>query len=97
MASELNVIQKSGTWYTYGDERLGQGRDNARVTLEQRPEMYKEIMNKVLELKGIHVPGGAAADKALPAASSAKPEAEAPMKASAPQATVAKPAKNGKH
>ena len=100
MASELNVIQKSGTWYTYGDERLGQGRDNARATLEQRPEMYKEIMNKVLEMKGIRVPGQSAPEEKATAGAE-KAVAEMAVKSAAapaaPAAPAAKPAKSAKH
>ncbi|MBO8137454.1 MAG: recombinase RecA [Desulfotomaculum sp.] len=44
-----NVIQKSGAWYSYNQERLGQGRENAKEFLKQNPELTKEIEQKVLE------------------------------------------------
>jgi recombination protein RecA len=47
------VIEKSGTWYSYKDERLGQGRDSARSFLKERPEMVAEIRKLVLEKAGI--------------------------------------------
>ena len=53
LAAELNIVQKSGTWYTYGEERLGQGRENARGLLVSRPELCEEIKRKVFEMKGI--------------------------------------------
>ena len=53
LASTMNVIEKSGTWYSYKDERLGQGRDSARSFLKERPEMVAEIRKLVLEKAGI--------------------------------------------
>jgi recombination protein RecA len=53
LASNLNVIEKSGTWYSYKDERIGQGRDSARSFLKERPEMVAEIRRIVLEKSGI--------------------------------------------
>jgi len=53
LATNFNVVEKSGTWYTYKDERLGQGRDNARNYLKERPEMVKTIRKEVLEKSGI--------------------------------------------
>ena len=60
VASEMDVVQKAGAWYAYGDERLGQGRDNAREYLKQHPELTDEIEKKVLEKIGI-IPGEDAA------------------------------------
>jgi len=52
-ASNLNVIEKSGTWYTYKDERLGQGRENSMRWLKEHPEAIKEIRRLVLEKAGV--------------------------------------------
>ena len=41
------MINRAGTYYNYGDIRLGQGRDNARTFLEQNPAVYKEIDDKI--------------------------------------------------
>ncbi len=41
------VINKSGTWFSYGDERLGQGRENVKTFLAENPEMCTEIENKI--------------------------------------------------
>ena len=49
----MNIIEKSGTWYTYKDERVGQGRENARNYLKERPEMMKTVREEVLKKAGI--------------------------------------------
>jgi recombination protein RecA len=50
------VIDKSGAWYTYGKDRIGQGKDNTREYLKEHPELAREIENKVLAAVGIGVP-----------------------------------------
>lgn len=47
MASDIDIIKKAGAWYSYGDERLGQGRENAKEYLEQNPDLLNEITEKV--------------------------------------------------
>ncbi|MHB8927718.1 MAG: recombinase RecA [Bacillota bacterium] len=49
MAAELGIIVKSGAWYSYGDTRLGQGRENTRDFLKQNPAVCGEIEGKVRE------------------------------------------------
>jgi len=46
-----NIIEKSGTWHNYGQIRLGQGREQARIFLKENPEVAKEIHQKVLAAK----------------------------------------------
>ncbi len=58
-ATAAGIISRSGTWYTYGDLRLGQGRDNAREFLDNNPEVMREIDRKVREARGL-VRGAAA-------------------------------------
>jgi recombination protein RecA len=53
LAASMNVIEKSGTWYSFKDERLGQGRDSARNFLKERPAVVAEIRQLVLEKSGI--------------------------------------------
>jgi len=53
LASNLGVIEKSGTWYTYKDERIGQGRENARNYLKEHPEHITTIRQEVLAKSGI--------------------------------------------
>jgi recombination protein RecA len=52
-ASELGVIKKSGAWYSYGETRLGQGRDQAKKFLQENPELAQEIEKKVMEVAKI--------------------------------------------
>jgi recombination protein RecA len=47
MASDLNIINKSGAWYSYGENRIGQGRENAREYLLKDPKIMAEIERKV--------------------------------------------------
>ena len=47
MGVELNIVDKSGAWFSYGGTRLGQGKENAKATLEERPEMITEIEEKI--------------------------------------------------
>lgn len=47
MASEMEIVKKSGSWFSYKDERIGQGRDGARLFLEANPKMMAEIETKV--------------------------------------------------
>ncbi len=47
MAAELEVVKKSGTWFSYKDERIGQGRDSARQYLEANPALFSEIEARV--------------------------------------------------
>jgi recombination protein RecA len=49
LAVEKNIVEKSGTWYTYKDKRIGQGRENARVFLKENPKMQEEMEKEILE------------------------------------------------
>ena len=50
---EHNVVTKSGSFFSYGDERLGQGRNNAKAFLKEHPEVAKEIEDKIYAALGI--------------------------------------------
>jgi recombination protein RecA len=50
---EHSIVGKSGSFFSYGDERLGQGRQNAKVYLEEHPEVALEIQEKVYEALGV--------------------------------------------
>lgn len=56
MATDDRIVTKSGSWFAYGDMRLGQGRDKARAFLEENPKVLAEIRAKVLEKRGAIVP-----------------------------------------
>ena len=47
LAVDLGIVEKSGAWFSYNEERLGQGRDKAKQTLEENPALMKEIEDKV--------------------------------------------------
>ncbi len=49
LAVDINVVQKSGAWYSYNEERLGQGREKAKLFLEENPAILNEIAEKVKE------------------------------------------------
>ena len=47
MAVELDIVKRSGTWYSYQENRIGQGRENAKAFLKENPEVAKEIEDQV--------------------------------------------------
>jgi len=47
LASECNVVNKSGAWYSYNGERIGQGRENVKIFLKDHPEICEEIEKQV--------------------------------------------------
>lgn len=51
---EANIIDKSGSWYSYNSERIGQGRQNVKTFFEQNDDLYQEILLKVREALGLH-------------------------------------------
>jgi recombination protein RecA len=53
VASNLGVIEKSGTWFTYKDERIGQGRENAKQWLRDHPEAMPKVREEVLKKTGV--------------------------------------------
>src|SRR5690606_4996650 len=46
-AVQYELLNKSGSWYSYGDERIGQGRENAKLFLESNPDIYNEIESRL--------------------------------------------------
>ena len=53
LGSEAKIVEKAGAWYSYNGERIGQGKDNARNFLKERPELAREIENKVRASLGV--------------------------------------------
>jgi recombination protein RecA len=49
MGVELEIIKKSGSWFSYGDTKLGQGREGVKQILEDNPELLEELKNKIIE------------------------------------------------
>ena len=81
-AVDKGVIGKAGTWFSFGDERLGQGRENTRMFLKEHADIRAKIEAKVLPMLGLKAPAAA------PSANGTSPEA-----AKAPGAPGVLPAK----
>jgi recombination protein RecA len=47
LGSELDIVDKSGAWYSYGEVRLGQGKENAKTFLKENPELSREIEDRI--------------------------------------------------
>jgi recombination protein RecA len=90
-AVDKMVIQKAGTWFSFGDERIGQGRENSRLFLKEHKDVTAKIEAKLFPLLGLKVPSSVAAEangdpQALPTkpAPSAGPSAPPAKPAAAP-------------
>ena len=88
LAPTIKSSKRAGSWYSYNGERIGQGKDNARLFLVERPALAREIENKVRAALGVRelppalpgTPGAAAAGTVAgeePAAKPAKAKAVA--------------------
>jgi len=67
MAADKGIIEKSGSWYSYGQDRLGQGRENAKRFIEENPPVCNEIMAKVkVELGMTDAPADAPSEETKP-------------------------------
>ncbi|MBY0120620.1 recombinase RecA [Bacillus sp. S/N-304-OC-R1] len=53
LGSELDIVQKSGSWYSYNEERLGQGRENAKQFLKENPDIRLQIQTQIREHYGL--------------------------------------------
>jgi recombination protein RecA len=93
LASESGVVEKSGAWFSFGSERIGQGRDNTRVFLEAHPAMLDKIEGLVLAKHGINrgptAAETAAEEKPTKKGSAAAPDAEDKATRKAPPAAAA--------
>ena len=80
IGSDLNVVDKSGAWYSYEGTRIGQGKDNARTYLKEHPEMALEIENKIRALKGMKNKTVSLDAKPAPAVEAEAAKADKPTK-----------------
>jgi recombination protein RecA len=55
LATQHRVVEKSGAWFSYKGDRLGQGRENSKQTFKEHPELLKKIENDVKRALGIQV------------------------------------------
>lgn len=53
LGAKFNVVKKSGTWYSYEGERLGQGRDNSKKFLHENPEIREKIRDEIIKASGV--------------------------------------------
>ena len=84
------VVRKSGAWFTYGEDQLGQGKENARNFLKDNPQLAAEIEEKILAALGIGEPGRKAREaEELAAAEAAVAAAAAPVESADTAATSA--------
>lgn len=84
IATQLGIVKKGGAWYSYQDQKLGQGRENAKKTLEENPELMQEIETEIRkhedELMGVSRKGKKQSkleEAAAAAAKAGEPVAEA--------------------
>ncbi len=92
IGSELDVVDKSGAWYSYEGTRIGQGKDNAREYLKTHPEMALEIENKIRALKGMKNRPTSLSENAQPAAPAGSSAPE--IKEKSPKAAAKKSSKS---
>ena len=79
IATDLDIIKKSGAWFSYNDEKIGQGSEKAKLYLKEHPEVFAEIDHKVREAFGLieeKTVEAQAEDKSAPKTSKAKKEAK---------------------
>jgi recombination protein RecA len=53
LGSEMGIVEKSGAWYSFGGDRIGQGREAAKNFLKEHPEIAQQIMSRVMERVGL--------------------------------------------
>jgi recombination protein RecA len=53
MGAEIGLLEKTGSWYAYGETRLGQGRENAKEYLRRNPELARELEEKIYAHYGL--------------------------------------------
>src|SRR5207253_3910749 len=54
LAAANNIVEKSGSWYSFESERIGQGRDNAKVYLKENPDKIARIGGELWKTLGVH-------------------------------------------
>ena len=87
---DTGVVRKSGAWYTYGTDQLGQGKENSRNFLKDNPQLAAEIEEKILAALGVGEPGRRAKEEAAKAAQAAQAGANEQTEQSEEAKTVSK-------
>ena len=83
MGVEHGFVRKSGSWFTYGGDQLGQGKENARSFLRDNPDLANELEKKIKEKLGVGAKVDAPADPAAGVTVAADAAVAAPAKATA--------------
>ena len=87
---EKGVLEKSGTWISFGGERLGQGRENARVFLKEHADIRGKLENMLRKKMNIPIPGAAnGTGTSAPSAQAEKPAEKPAVQAAAAVASAA--------
>ena len=89
LAVTANFVDKSGAWFSYNGERMGQGRDQAKNFLKEHPEAMAELRRKLLEMNGI--------GKLLMEAGTPEEIADSKLDAASEEEETPKKSKKGKH
>jgi recombination protein RecA len=90
-AIEKNIVQKAGTWLSFGEERMGQGRENARLFLKEHADVRAAIEARLLPAMGMKAPGAATAEPAASAPAEKTGPAPGPPAARPGAAAPARP------
>jgi recombination protein RecA len=85
IAVSQNLIEKSGTWFSYKDERIGQGRDNSIRWLKERPEVVQALRTEVLLKAGVGAKPAAKPEAGAPLMNMATPTNGAPLTKNPPK------------
>ena len=89
---DTGVVRKSGAWYTYGTDQLGQGKENSRNFLKDNPQLAAEIEEKILAALGVGEPGRRAKEEAAKEQAAKEQAAQAGANEQAEQSGEAKTA-----
>ena len=86
LATDMGLIEKSGAWFSYGGERIGQGRENAKTYMDQHPELMLKLESAILDKHGLrpHAPVVNGATQPAEAALEEKPARKTPAAAAKP-------------
>jgi recombination protein RecA len=63
LSVERGIVEKSGAWFSYGKDRIGQGRENSRAFLKENPAMLAEIESKIMDQAGLAAPSAGSKEK----------------------------------
>ena len=89
LGASLDIINRSGAWFSYNGERLGQGRDNVKEVIRNNPELKKELYDKIMENKDQLVMSSRKAKKEAAQKAALSADKKGPAQAAVPAAPAA--------